>query len=325
MRKINTKIPSQSDTGFGTNSNSSGGRFVQKSGKPNIVIKGIPLFSRFSAFHTMLLMPAWKFLLIIIGYYVSINIVFACIYLLIGIENLNGITPGNSLANFGEAFFFSAQTFTTVGYGRISPVGFITSSLAAFEAMIGLLTFAIATGLFYGRFSQPKAFMKFSENMIIAPYKDITALMFRMAPHKNNDLTEVEVKLTLALRIEEDGRRVNRFYQLELELSKVNALSLSWTVVHPITENSPFYHLSLDEIKALEPEILVFVRAFDEGYSNIVVARTSYIGDEFVYGVKFVPMYHPSDDGKSTVLDVDRLNVFEPVPMPVTVSPQPVQ
>ena len=131
-----------------------------------------------------------------------------------------------------------------MGYGRISPTGFVTSLVATFEAFLGLLSFAIATGLFYGRFSRPQAFLKYSRHAPISPYKEGIALMLRMAPAKNNSLSEVEVKLTAALRLDESGKYMNRFYPLTLEFSKVNGLTLSWTLVHPIDERSPLYNLT---------------------------------------------------------------------------------
>src|SRR6185295_16861369 len=152
LRKINTKAKAEINTGFGTNTSDYGGRFLNKDGKPNIEKRGIGFFERLSWYHTLLQLPAWKFLFLLLTFYVVMNFVFACIYFAIGVERLEGIRAGNTLEEFGEAYFFSAQTFTTVGYGRISPHGFAASSVSALEALVGLLTFAIATGLFYGRF-----------------------------------------------------------------------------------------------------------------------------------------------------------------------------
>lgn len=99
------------------------------------------------------------------------KLVFTLIYATIGIEYLSGVERGNAVQDFLEMFFFSAQTFTTVGYGRISPVGHFTSFIATFEAFIGLLSFAIATGLFFARFSKPESHIKFSKNALISLLK----------------------------------------------------------------------------------------------------------------------------------------------------------
>jgi len=166
-KRINIK--SELNTGFGTSSENSSGRFFdRKSGGANVIKKGIGLLDRYSWYHTMLAMPRTKFLLFLLAGYIAINLLFAGIYYLIGIDHLAGVQQGSGIKNFSEVFFFSAQTFTTVGYGRISPVGFLASAVSTFEAFLGLLSFAIATGLFYGRFSRPRAFLKFSDIALIA-------------------------------------------------------------------------------------------------------------------------------------------------------------
>jgi inward rectifier potassium channel len=316
-RKFNTKANSELNTGFGTNSNDSAGRFVNREGFPNIKKRGIPIFQRYSWFHTMLSIPIWKFLVFTFLTFITINIFFASLYTLVGIEHLGGIVKGNPVDNFLEAFFFSLQTYTTVGYGRINPVGYLTSSIAALEAFLGLMTFALATGLLYARFSKPNAYLKFSDNAVIAPYKDITALMFRFVPYRNNHLTDAEVKVSLAMRPEENGTKTNKFFNLTLELSKINALSLSWTIVHPIDENSPLYGFAEEDIKNTFMEVMVFVKAFDEAYSNTVVARTSYTNDEIVWGAKFKIMYHPDEKSKQTILELDKLNAIEKKELPI--------
>jgi inward rectifier potassium channel len=214
-------------------------------------------------------------------------------------------------------FFFSTQTFTTVGYGRISPVGFLTSAVATFEAFLGLLSFAIATGLFYGRFSRPQIFLRFSENALLAPFKDGTALMIRLAPYKNNRLSEVEVKITMAITTEENGKLTDQFFDLDLEYSKITGLALSWTIVHPIDEKSPFYGLTEKDIAPMDIEIMVFVKAFDQVFSNNVTTRTSYITSEIIWGAKFRMMYAPNADKSKTILDLQKLNAYDKVELPV--------
>lgn len=310
IRKLNTKAKTEINTGFGANAADYGGRFLNKSGKANIEKRGIRFLERTSWYHTMLAIPRWQFLLIIFAFYVIVNLFFGAVYYLIGAEHLKGMNVTSELEKFGESFFFSAQTFTTVGYGRISPDGFLSSSIAAFEALLGLLSFALATGLFYGRFSKPKAYLKFSENAIIAPYKDITALMLRMAPFKNTTLTDAEAKLTLGMIIEENGKVTNKFFPLELEFEKASALTLNWTIVHPITESSPLYNFSAEDFANNHGEMIIFIKAFDDMFSNTVVARSSYTFKEIVVGAKFIPMYHRNEDGSRTILELDKLNSF---------------
>jgi Inward rectifier potassium channel C-terminal domain/Ion channel len=312
IKKISEISQTDNATGFGTNRSWYGGRLVQKNGLANIEKRGLNFLEKFSWYHTFLLLPRWKFFLVLVSTYILINLFFAILYFLIGSENLQGIIGTSFFDRFTECFFFSTQTFTTVGYGRISPVGFLASSLATFESFLGLLNFALATGLFYGRFSRPQAFLKFSHNGIIAPYKGGIAFMFRMVPFKNNYLSNAEVKLTLAMAVEENGKKINKFFPLELELNKVNALNLSWTIVHPIDEKSPLFGMSIADLFTSNAEIMVFVEAFDDLFSNTVLARTSYIGAEIIRGAKFGPMYHQSGTGDKTVLELDKLNELIP-------------
>ncbi len=312
LRKFNPKAQAEINTGFGINASDYGGRFVNKNGNANIEKSGIGFFEKMSLYHTLLNLPAWEFFLIIFIFFIVINLLFAVIYYLIGVNHLGGVVSNSATEKFAEAFFFSCQTFTTVGYGRVNPVGFTTSALAAFEALIGLLSFAIATGLFYGRFAKPKAYLRFSENALLAPYKDITAIMMRVAPFKNATLVDAEAKVTLGLMVEENGKTVNKFFQLPLEFNTVNALTLSWTIVHPITETSPLYNFTKEDFENTTGEILVFLKAFDDMFSNTVVARTSYTFKEIIVGAKFKPMFMRSSEGNKTILHLNKLNSYTP-------------
>ncbi|TDW47399.1 inward rectifier potassium channel [Flavobacterium sp. 270] len=314
LKREYNKAKTDKNSGFGTNANSYGGRFVNKDGTANVEKRGMHFLHRISWYHTMINMPNWKFMFILFAFYIIINFIFAIIYHAIGIEHLDGVAATGSVLNqFGQAYFFSAQTFTTVGYGHISPTGFLTSALSAAEALIGLLSFAIATGLFFGRFSKPTAYIKFSDNALISPYGENKGLMIRLVPFKNTNFTDANAKITLAMSIEEDGEMTNKFYSLELELDHINALSLSWTLVHPITEESPFYNFTAEDFKKTHGEILVFITTFDDMFSNTVAARTSYTFNEIIYGAKFETMYEKSRDNSKTILYLDKLNKINPI------------
>lgn len=309
IRQKNTE-----NSGFGSNAS---GRFINRDGLPNVKRKEVNVFNRLSWYHTMLNLSTFRFLSYLIIAYVLVNLLFALIYYVIGVEHLTGIDKSDPLNEFIDVFFFSSQTFTTVGYGRIAPVGFMASLVATFEAFLGLLTFAIATGLFYGRFSRPRAYLRFSDIAVVAPFQDGTALMFRLAPYKNNALTDADVILSTAIEVVEDGVAKNNFYRLDTHLSKINTLALNWTVVHKIDENSPFYGFSEEDFKNTNIEIIVQVRAFDEVFSNTVVQRSSYVSEEIVYGAKFTLMYYPDNSDLTTILDLDKINDYQKADLPV--------
>ena len=309
--RINPFSKLNNDTGFGNNADNVGGRFINRDGSFNIQKEGMPFWERFSIFHSMLNLPRWKFILVIAIFYFVINLVFALIYWVIGTDQFQGMLANTPWARFKEIYFFSTQTFTTVGYGRVNPVGDAANLVASIESISGFLSFALATGLIYGRFSRPKAFLVFSDFALVSPYRNGSALMFRFVPYKDNhSLTNVEIKVNVALLLQEEGKQQYRFFDLELERSRVDSLPMNWTVVHPIDERSPISGFTHDDMKTADIELFVLVRGFDDVYSNIVLQRTSYTYNEIRFNKKFVPMYRESDDGKTTILELHKLNRF---------------
>ncbi len=317
LKDPNRKAQVNNETGLGTNTSLSGGRFFNKDGVPNQEVNGLPFMERLNIYHTLLTMARWKFFAMIVFFFVAINFLFACLYLLIGVDHLGGMVAGNNLEKFGEAFFFSAQTFTTVGYGRINPMGFAASLTASLEALVGLMSFALVTGLLYGRFARPRAYIRYSKNALFVPFRDGVALMYRMVPYTKNYLLNVEVKITLALKVVEDGQMKNKFFNVPLDIAKATTMTANWTLVHIINEESPLYGFTKKDIEEAQAELLIFVQGFDESFSNTVVSRASYRFEEFVYGAKFLPMYHPNEDNTRTILHIDRLDDYVVAELPV--------
>ena len=322
MSKTRQQLKTDDNTGFGFNPALYGKRFLTPDGRPNVKLAGLKTWERLSWYHTLIGMGSAHFLAVIFGSFILFNILFAAIYLTIGIDHLSGIEAKTDLEMVSNAFFFSTQTFTTVGYGRINPTGYLTSFVASFQAFCGLLYFAIATGLFYARFSRPKAFVRFSKNALIAPYKDRLAVMLRLAPYKNNSLTEAEIKVVLAVAPKAGTSDINKFYVLPLERSKIDALFSSWTVVHPIDDLSPLADMSIEEIRNTEMELIVYLKAFDDTFSNTVVARASYINDQIIHGARFSVIHRKATSKGETVVDISRLHDYELIELnePATVS-----
>ncbi len=296
-------------TGFGSQAQVQGNRLVNKDGSFNVKRDGLPLFNRFNPFHDLILMSWMHFSLIIFAFYFTVNLIFAFLYFYIGIEHLGGIIGYTQKDKFFEAFFFSTQTFTTVGFGRINPIGNAASTVAAIESLIGLMAFALATGLLYGRFSRPNVKLIRSENAVISPFQNKTAVMLRIANARNNQLIECEARMMLSYIEKETS--VRRFLTLKLEYEKVSALSLSWTIVHPIEEDSPMYGLSMQDLLDTESELILAFKGFDDTYSQIVHYRFSYTAQEIVFGAKFIPMFERDKDGQATVLHMDMIGAYE--------------
>lgn len=316
FKRNESNLKVNNDTGFGANANSQGGRFINRDGSFNVQRSGLNYFERRSLYFDLLMMPAGKFVFMIFIGFSVINLFFTCIYFLLGPGEFMGLVTNDTWGRFKEMFFFSSQTFTTVGYGHINPAGDLANMIASAEALSGLLSFAIVTGLLYGRFSRPKAFIRFSDHGVIAPYQGISGFMFRFVSVKDNHiLTDLEVKVNLALTVTENGKEVFRFYDLPLERKRIDSLAMSWTIVHPIDENSPLFGLSLEDIAASDAEVYVLIRAFDDVFSNTVLQRSSYTAKEIKYGHRFVPMYKESEDNNTTLFNLDLLNDTKEAPI----------
>ncbi|MGL4597656.1 MAG: ion channel, partial [Bacteroidia bacterium] len=218
-RKFNKPVTTTDDLGLGTRDGSA--RNVNKDGSFNVNRVGAEKFKPYEIYHLLISMSWRKFIFGILMLYLIMNLVFATIYYLVGVEHLAGIDlTGTEWQKFLDAFFFSSQTLTTLGYGRIAPVGSMASSVAAIESMFGLLGFALATGLLYGRFSRPEAKILYSTKAVIAPYRNITAFMFRICNQRSNQLIEVEVEITLAFT--EPGKTIRNYLPVPLERKKIN-------------------------------------------------------------------------------------------------------
>lgn len=238
-----------------------------------------------------------------------VNTIFASIYFTLGPEHFGGILGAGSFDKFLDLFFFSAQTLTTVGYGHVYPASNAISSVAAIESLTGLMGFALATGILYGRFSRPKAELLYSENVLISPYKDMTGLMFRVANTKQNELIEIEANVVISYSNLETNKR--EFIGLALERNKINFLTLSWTIVHPIDEKSPIFNVSLDELKKQDVELIILIKAINDTYSQTVYSRKSYKGENFVEKAKFVPVKPDTSKDRKIVISLTDIHKFD--------------
>ena len=301
------------DLGIGSLASESRVRLLNRNGSFNVRRKGLPFLKWFSGYHYLISLSWLKFNLLLLAGYVIINAFFGAVYYAIGTEGMSGIDGHSTADRLLQCVFFSTQTFTTVGYGRISPVGTASNIASSLESLAGLLSFAFATGLLYGRFSRPVAKIIYSRNAVVAPYEKITGFMFRVANQRINQLIDVEANVTLSrLETSADGKISRRFHVLELERKQVNFFHLSWTVVHPIDESSPLFGVTKEQLDESDAEFLILIKAFDDTFSQNVHSRSSYKSKEVVFGYKFKGIMRIAPDGM-TEIDLDKIHDFEKV------------
>lgn len=243
--------------------------------------------------------------------FILINTLFAGIYMAIGIQHVKGTEAPTEGLRFVNAFFFSAHTLTTVGYGNMFPTGVAANSVAAIEALTGLMGFAIATGLLFGRFSRPSARIGFSNKIIVAPYMEGTSLQFRVVNRRSNNLIYLEARLMLMTVEMVDGRLQRRFVQLKLERSQILFFPLTWTIVHPISDKSPLAGKTAQDLERLQAEVMIMMKGFDDSFGQTVHARYSYRYDEIEWGAKFTPAFDIDKNGDLR-LEIGRVGITEP-------------
>lgn len=306
-------INPENDLGFGPQPVIKSQPLLNKNGTVNVKRKGLSLFNTADNYHTLIKMSWGRFWLIILSGYLVTNLFFASIYVLIGTDSLYGGDSQNGVGRFMDAFFFSAQTISTVGYGHISPRGLVANSVAAIESMLGLLAFALATGLLYGRFSKPSAKIVYSSQMLVSPYNEAgKGLMFRISNLRRNVLIDLDVEVIFSYNEMVGDKAVRKFFPLELERNKVSILTLNWTIVHPLDENSPLADITPDDLEKTQASFSVLLKAFDDTFSQTVHSRTAYQYSDMVWGAKFIQMFDRDEDGR-IVLDMSKISEFKQV------------
>lgn len=292
-------------------------RTINADGSYNLERKTGRFLGNFYLYH-WLITASWRhYWLVVFGFYGVMNVIFASIYYFIGVNQLSGAegaTPGIQLMH---CFFFSAQSFTTVGYGGIYPVGKTANFIATFEAFTGLMTFALATGTLYGRFSRPVSNIKYSKNAIIAPFKDITGMQFMVANEMSSSLMEMEARVNISWSEDDgSGQPIRKFAQVKLEIDKIAMFPTSWILNHPIDEESVLYARSPEEIKKIDLEVFVLLKGFDDIFSQTIYSRHSYMAADFIYGAKFRKPWVLNQEGR-IVMDLTKVGDYDVVELPV--------
>ncbi len=279
-------------------------------GKSRSQIRAVGLESRlFDDLYHFLLDISWARLgLLIVGLYLGANLLFAVGYYLDsgGIENAR---PGS----FSDAFFFSVQTLATIGYGKLVPRSLFANILVTIEAMMGLVGFAMVTGLVFTKFARPTAKVLFSDVAVVAVREGVRSLIFRLANRRGNQIAEAQLHVSLLRdEVTAEGEKMRRFHDLKLTRSQNTVFALTWTVVHPIDESSPLYGQTTESLAAVNAEIIASVVGIDETFSQTVHARWGYSWDKILFGARFADVIQRLPDGRREI-DYRRFHETYPI------------
>ena len=300
------------DLGFGSKvATESRLRFLNRDGTFNVQRAGLSQFSPRNLYHFLLTMSWTMFLGLVLLLYFLSNIVFGLIYSSLGAESIVDTSSEPTVNIFLRGFFFSVQTFATIGYGTIHPVGVIPNLLVTIESYYSLPANALITGLVFARFSRPTAKIIFSKTAIVAPYRNAKGFMFRLVNSRNNQLIESKAQVLFTRFVEKDGAMIRSFDLLKLERERVSFLPLAWTIVHPIDESSPMFGLTEEDFEKSDVEILVLLSAIDETFTQMVHTRTSYKTKEIMFGYKFSNLYNELRDDEPISIDIRKLSEIE--------------
>lgn len=297
-------------TGFSEKTNDESDRLIGRDGRVNVRKSGMGFLAHFSVFHYLVNIPWWKFNVLIILSYAAVHALYGLLYTAVGVESI-GVESRGHLEDLMQGIYFSAQTFSTVGFGRLNPQNHIVNLISMSEMLVGMMYLALAAGLLFARFSRPVSKIVFSKNALISPYKAGKGLMIRLTNAKENLLIDVRARVLLSTKKLVDGQYQRKFYQLNLELASINMLALSWTIVHPIDEGSPLHNLTEEEIESIDPEILVLIRGYNNTFSQDIHSQTSYKYEDLVWGAKFTPIFR--NRRGQTIVDVHKIDEYYPV------------
>jgi inward rectifier potassium channel len=246
--------------------------------------------------YAFLLRSKWRRLIAFCGLlYLAVNALFASLYVGLG-QCIDGARPDS----FFDAFFFSIQTLATIGYGVMHPHGVCGHTLVGIEALVGLLGFALVTGIVFSKFARPSAGVIFSHVAVISPHDGVPCLLFRVANERGSDIVESSMRLhALMDTTTSEGKHLRRFHDLKLDRNSIPVLLMSWLVIHCIDEHSPLYGKSAEDLKLGDIRILASMTGMDGTFMQTVYAYHQYAPDSIRYGAEFEDIIRRLPDGRS--------------------------
>jgi inward rectifier potassium channel len=228
--------------------------------------------------------------------YLTINAIFAGLYLL-----EPGSIGGAHLHSFADAFFFSVQTFSTIGYGVLTPATRYGNLVVTAEAAFGLLAAAFATGLMFAKAARPQSSTLFSKVAVLSRRNGVPFLTFRVGNARGNDVVEANISVTvLKDEVSREGEHLRRMHELRLVRSRSPIFTMTWVVMHEIDGQSPLAGVDWVHPKDVLA-IIVTLMGHDGTYGQTTYARHLYYPEDIRVGHHFVDVMTQLPDGRMAI------------------------
>lgn len=269
------------------------GRFAGR----QVTLLGVRKYDFSDLYHLILTLSWPQFFTAVFLFYLAVNALFALAFLA-NQGSIANARPGS----FADAFFFSIETLATVGYGYMYPRTMYGHTLASIEILVGIMIFAVVTGLVFARFSRPTARVIFSRNVVIDSFNGQPTLMLRVANQRRNQILEASANLSFVRdETTAEGQTFRRFYDLLLVRSRSPAFAMTWTIMHTIDANSPLHGMSQEGLRDCTANLAVTITGLDETIAQPVHARHDYKTSEILLGHRFVDLLVTGPNGDPQV------------------------
>lgn len=268
-------------------------------------------------YHWILSLSWPRFVALVLGFYIFVNLLFATLYMLGG-PCIAEMTQGS----FGSAFFFSVETLATVGYGHMYPATDYGHVVVIIEIISGMFWMAVMTGVIFVRFSRPTAGILFSDKIVIAPFDGKRTLMLRVANGRHQSVVEAEFSIMMH-RDEEvaEGGVFRRFYDLKLTFDHLIVFPASITLRHVIDESSPLHGATLENLKENDTRFMASVVCIDPVVPAPMQSQHDYHWPDIRMNEQFVEVYTQASDGASWYVDYSKLHQTEAASAPRDAKP----
>lgn len=264
--------------------------------------------SFFKDIYHIVLKASWlEFFLVNTTLYLCLNLFFASLYL-VGGNNILNADPGS----FWDAFVFSFQTSTTIGYGQLLPANTYADAIVVIDTLAGIIFVAITTGLAFAKFSKPTAHVLFTNCAVIHKYEGKKTLFFRVANARDSHIADASIEASIVMADESpEGVTMQRIRDLKLVRSKSPIFALSWTVMHVIDESSPLLKFTWEDLVEKNVRIVISLTGIDDWTAQLVHSNQMYKYDEIVYNKRFADILSDNEDG-SVTMDYGKFNELIP-------------